>query len=371
MEAERPTLDTVAKAAGVSRMTVSNAYNRPDQLSASTRTRVLQVAADLGYGGPDPAGRTLRRGRSGTIGVVLSDHLSRAFGDPGMVANLHGLATALGEARLALLLLPVTDAADEQLVRDAVVDGFVLVGMAAGSPVVDLVLARRLPVVTSGSLRLPGAPNVGVDDVPAARSMARHLLGLGHRRFGLVTVSTGEGGILGQPPDARPQALHLASGSAAESTRHGGFRRRVQGFLSELEAAGDAVSVDVIGVSSNDRLGGRLAAAALLETDGVEAPTAIFCVTDILALGVLEQAADLGVGVPEDLSVAGFDGVEEAARSRPTLTTVQQDLFGQGQRAAGLLLSAVAGRPTRSVRRPTELVVGESTGPAQRSRPGG
>ena len=111
MEAERPTLDTVAKAAGVSRMTVSNAYNRPDQLSAATRERVLQVAAELGYGGPDPAGRTLRRGRSGTIGVVLSDHLSRAFSDPGMVANLHGLATALGEARLALLLLPVTDTA--------------------------------------------------------------------------------------------------------------------------------------------------------------------------------------------------------------------------------------------------------------------
>ena len=170
MEAERPTLDTVAKEAGVSRMTVSNAYNRPDQLSAATRERVLQVAADLGYGGPDPAGRTLRRGRSGTIGVVLSDHLSRAFSDPGMVANLHGLATALGEARLALLLLPVTDTADEQLVRDAVVDGFVLVGMAAGSPVVDLVLGRRLPVVTAGSLRLSGAPNVGVDDVPAARA---------------------------------------------------------------------------------------------------------------------------------------------------------------------------------------------------------
>ena len=127
------------------------------------------------------------------------------------------------------------------------------------------------------------------------------------------------------------------------------------------------VSVEVVGVSSNDRLGGRRAASTLLGSAASERPTAIFCVTDILALGVLEEAADRGVGVPGDLSVAGFDGVDEAARSRPTLTTVQQDLFGQGELAARLLLSAVAGRPTRSVRRPTELVVGESTGPAPRT----
>ena len=189
MEPVRPTLDTVARAAGVSRMTVSNAYNRPDQLSAATRARVLAVAAELGYGGPDPAGRSLRRGRSGTVGVVLTDHLARAFSDPGMVSFLHGLAAALGEARQALLLLPVTDEADERLVRDAVVDGFVLASLTRGSHVVDEVLGRRLPVVTSGSLRLRGVPNVGVDDVGAAHGLAEHLIALGHRRLAVVTVT--------------------------------------------------------------------------------------------------------------------------------------------------------------------------------------
>ena len=75
----RPTLDTVAEGAGVSRMTVSNAFNRPDQVAAATRERVMRVARELGYTGPDPAGRSLRRGRSGTIGVLLTEKLPYAF----------------------------------------------------------------------------------------------------------------------------------------------------------------------------------------------------------------------------------------------------------------------------------------------------
>ncbi|MDQ1540555.1 MAG: hypothetical protein QOH29_1281, partial [Actinomycetota bacterium] len=91
MTAGRPTLETVARAAGVSPMTVSNAYNRPDQISAETRSRVLEVARSLGYAGPDPAGRSLRRGRADTIGVLLTEQLPYAFSDPGTVEFLHGV----------------------------------------------------------------------------------------------------------------------------------------------------------------------------------------------------------------------------------------------------------------------------------------
>src|SRR4051812_32257827 len=99
----RPTLDDVAAAAGVSRMTVSNAYNRPDQLSAATRERVLAVAAGLGYAGPDAAARSLRRGRAGAIGVLLTESLPYAFEDPGMVAMLRGVAAGVAEAGTGLL----------------------------------------------------------------------------------------------------------------------------------------------------------------------------------------------------------------------------------------------------------------------------
>ena len=98
----RPTLDTVAQAAGVSRMTVSNAYNRPDQISGQTREKVLRIAAELGYAGPDPAARSLRRGRAGTVGVLLTERLPYAFADPGMLAFLHGVATELADSGQAV-----------------------------------------------------------------------------------------------------------------------------------------------------------------------------------------------------------------------------------------------------------------------------
>jgi DNA-binding LacI/PurR family transcriptional regulator len=370
MEPVRPTLDTVARAAGVSRMTVSNAYNRPDQLSAATRARVLAVAADLGYGGPDPAGRSLRRGRSGTVGVVLTDHLARAFSDPGMVSFLHGLAAALGEARQALLLLPVTDGVDERLVRDAVVDGFVLASLTRGAHVVDEVLGRRLPVVTSGSLRLSGVPNVGIDDVGAAHRLAEHLIALGHRRLAVVTVTFAS--ALADDSSTRDGVVRLALDAAASVTRQGGMQNRVQGFRAGVEEAGAAgAEVTVLGVATNDRASGAAAFRSLLNGPEPERPTAVFCVTDILALGGLDAAAELGVAVPAELSVVGFDGIDEAEHSDPPLTTVRQDLFGQGRVAADLLLAVVAGRLPRSVRRPTELVVGGSTGPAPASPPQG
>src|SRR5664279_3592073 len=106
MSSGRPTLDDVAALAGVSRMTVSNAFNRPDQLSAATRLRVLESAAQLGYAGPDPAARSLRRGRAGAVGLLLTERLSYAFTDPGMVELLRGVAGALTDAGQGLLLVP-------------------------------------------------------------------------------------------------------------------------------------------------------------------------------------------------------------------------------------------------------------------------
>ena len=108
-------------------MTVSNAYNRPDQLSPATRERVLAVAAELGYAGPDPAGRSLRRGSTGTIGVLLTERLSYAFTDPGLVSFLpRDLADELAAAGASMLLVPSEAEEVGDLVRGALVDAFVV-----------------------------------------------------------------------------------------------------------------------------------------------------------------------------------------------------------------------------------------------------
>jgi DNA-binding LacI/PurR family transcriptional regulator len=342
---DRPTLDTVAAQAGVSRMTVSNAYNRPDQLSAATRERVLEVARRLGYPGPDPAGRSLRRRRSGTVGVLLTERLPNAFTDPGLVSFLHGVATELSAAGQAMLLVPGEAHQDSSPVRSAIVDAFVVCSMAASDPAVLAALDRRLPLVTAGHPRLPGVPFVGIDNARAAAKAARHLLELGHRRFAVVALP---GRAPASPTDSAVQ-VRL------------GMQERLRGFSRALVAAGvPASSLTVAEATANTVEAGQDAGHALL--DPVEdRPTAVFAVTDVLALGVLAAAGRQRLTVPDDLSVVGFDDIAEAARSSPALTTVSQSLFEQGRAAAALALGLVAGDQVRSPRMGAELVIRDST----------
>jgi DNA-binding LacI/PurR family transcriptional regulator len=328
-------------------MTVSNAYNRPDQLSEETRARVLAAAKELGYAGPDPAGRSLRTRRADTIGVLLTEQLPYAFADPGMVSFLHGLASGLADVGQALLLLPTEGNAEHAHVRNALVDGFVLTSLVPGHPAVADVLGRRLPVVSWGHPKIPGVPRICVDNARAAAKAARHLLELGHTTFGVVTF--------GGSADGEPDAPALVPGVQL------GMRARVSGFVRALHAGGiDPDSVSVIAGARNTRAAGREAAARMLAD---RHPTAVFGVTDVLALGVLDAAASRGVDVPRQLSVVGFDDVAAAAASVPPLTTVAQSLFDQGRLAASVVLDQVAGRPVRIPPIRTEVVVRGSTAP--------
>ena len=380
----RPTLETVAQAAGVSAMTVSNAYNRPDQLSEETRIRVLAVAKELGYAGPDPAGRSLRTRRADTIGVLLTEQLPYAFADPGLVSFLHGLASGLADAGQALLLVPTEVNAEHAHVRNALVDGFVLTSLVPGHPAVADVLGRRLPVVSWGQPKIPGVPRICVDNARAAAKAARHLLDLGHTSFGVVTFGD-SAGPLSYADTAIASGATLTSGDSAPSVTSGdsvpsvtsgdgdpdaparvpgvqlGMRARVSGFLRALHAGGiDPASVSVVAAARNSRAAGRDAAARMLAD---RRPTAVFGVTDVLALGTLDAAASSGTDVPRQLSVVGFDDVAAAAASVPPLTTVAQSLFDQGRLAASVVLDQVAGRPVRIPPIRTEVVVRGSTAP--------
>src|SRR5918911_961499 len=141
---ERVTISDVASALGVAVSTVSNAYNRPDQLSAQLRERILTAAAELGYPGPDPVARGLRRQRAGAAGMLFAERLSYAFSDPAAVQVLDGIASALEPAGLGLLLVPGR-ADDPTTVQRAMVDGFILYSMVEDNPLLGAALRRRLP----------------------------------------------------------------------------------------------------------------------------------------------------------------------------------------------------------------------------------
>jgi DNA-binding LacI/PurR family transcriptional regulator len=344
------TLATVADAVGVSRMTVSNAYNRPDQLSPELRERILAAARELGYSGPDPVARTLSRGETGSIGFVVDYPLTLAFTDPATILMLRGIAAALEERGYGLSLVPRIAGRDASLVQSALVDGFIVFCTRMEDPRIDAVRERRLPYVLIDYAPAPDRLVVGIDDRGGARAAAGHLVDLGHRDFGIVMPY--------------PDTATTAADADRLVRRHVGASR-LAGWREALVDAGvDWSAVPLAPSEDGTREAGRRAAGRLL--DRVDRPTAIIALSDLLAFGVLDAAAERGIAVPDQLSVVGFDDVPEAALVTPALTTVNQPHTRKGSEAVRLLLER-GGEPT--VELPIELVVRASTGPVpNRSR---
>jgi DNA-binding LacI/PurR family transcriptional regulator len=349
------TLKDVAVAAGVSRTTVSNAYNRPGKLSAAVRERILAAAEELGYPGPDPVARGLRTGRVGALGVVLAEALTFAFDDPAAVLLLRGVAEIGQLADVGLSLLPSPPerptgaAAATQAVTRAAVDGFLVYHLPDDHPGIPAILGRRLPTVVVDGPDLRGVPFVSVDDRGGARQAAEHLLALGHRRIGVLVDRIAADAYTG-PVDGRRLGTS-------------GFRAshlRLAGYADALRAAGlawQAVPVQECGVP--DRASGHAGATALL--DRAPGLTAILATTDLLALGAIQAARARDLPVPDALSVVGFDDLPAAAGAG--LTTVRQPLADKGRVAARLLLQRLDGpaAPASRVELPTRLVPRGST----------
>jgi DNA-binding LacI/PurR family transcriptional regulator len=315
---QRATLQTIADAVGVSRATVSNAYNHPERLGEELRERVLAAARQLDYPGPDPAARRLRQQRAGAVGLVFTEALSYAFSDPAAVAFLQGLAGRCEERRAPLLLLPLAASGEaaHTAVREAVVDALCVYSIPDGHPAMAAALERRLPLVVVDEPRIEGVTYVGIDDREATRRLGEHVAALGHRRAAIVVPSL--------VPDRREGFVDEQR--LARAAYHVD-RQRLAGFR-------DALDIDLIYECDNRPDAGARAASALLQHD--PRPTAILCTTDGLALGALRGAPERGLEVPADVSITGFDDVPQAEQAG--LTTVRQPLGEKGAVAGDLLL---------------------------------
>lgn len=354
------TLKELADALGVSRTTVSNAFNRPDQLSEDLRERILGAARDYGYPGPNPMARKLRTGRAHAVGVLLGDSLPYAFTDAATIAFLRGIAQVCQDNHCGVLILPVLEEpGEDRMISEAAVDGFITYCLPKGSPVIPHVLERRLPVVTVEQTRIPGAGTIDIDDRGGAYRAARHLLELGHRRLVILSLDLKPDGRQGPVTAQRRRAAVYASST-----------NRLTGYDAALHESGiDPAAVPVLECPGNNRDLARRLTLELLRSD--RPPTAVLAMSDELALGAMQAAADLGVAVPDRLSVVGFDDTPAAERSQPALTTVRQPLTEKGCLAARLLLPPNAAAFVPEHRRlHTELVIRESTAPPS-SGPGG
>lgn len=348
----RATLRDVARTVGVSVATVSNAYNRPDQLSAELRGRVLAAARALNYPGPDPLARSLRRGRSRVIGVVYDAPLEYAFADPAASLFLGSVARALQAEDLKLLLLSAP--ASSEPVRTASVDGLIVYSAPESGALMGAVYERRLPtvLVDQGRGRPPAAlrglvTRVGIADEAGARAAAAHLAGLGHHTIGVLALEAGPGGVSG-PMSAERWAQ-------AEASRVTGDR------LRGYRAGAPDVALICYECPQNLPSEGEAQARALLGAH--PEVTALLCMSDVLAQGAYQAAQALGRRVPHDLSLVGYDDVPASAALG--LTTVWQPTADKGRVVGETLLRLLAGRsvpPTTTL--PTRLAVRASTGPA-------
>ena len=352
MPRRRATLASLAAELKVSRTTISNAYNRPDQLSDALRERVLAAAKRLGYPGPDPVARSLRTRWSGAVGLMITEPLTYSFSDPAALDFVAGLAESCEELGQGLLLVavgPNRSVADGTAsVLAAGVDGFVVYSAAGDDPYLQVVLQRRLPLVVVDQPKgVPGASQVGIDDRAAMRTMADYVLGLGHRELGLLTMrllrDRHQG--LAAPGRLRASTFHVQS-------------ERIRGVREAMAAAGlDPDSLTVVESHEHTAASGGVAAEIALRAN--PRITALMCTADVLAISAMDYLRAHGKYAPGQMTVTGFDGVPEAI-SRG-LTTVAQPSLEKGRRA-GELLHRGDINPTIEVL-DTQLIRGRTAGP--------
>ncbi|MEU3004228.1 LacI family DNA-binding transcriptional regulator [Streptomyces sp. NPDC007020] len=334
----RPTSRDVGRAAGVSQATVSLVLGGkwPGRVSEVTAQRVRDAAAELGYR-PNLAARSLRLGRTRTALLVVPALTNEFF------ARVYAGAAALAaEHDFGVVLYPSPDgtgpARDPFASARAALDGVIASSMAADA--LDALHGADLPLVMLDSDPSDTGPaaHVNLDIAEGMRQVTAHLLGLGHRRF-----------------------LHLAS--AVDTWT---FTVRAEALHGALEAAGDA-SVRTVRAPL-DVGAGREAAERALAVTGEERPTAIVCDDDILAAGACKAARRLGLRVPDELSVTGFDDLALATALEPELTTVRLPAEQVGERGMEALLAVLGGRPAEHGVLPVRLVVRGSTVPPPAAR---
>jgi DNA-binding LacI/PurR family transcriptional regulator len=336
---KRVTLAQVAERAGVSVMTASYTYNRPGRVSAQAREKVLAAAAELGYAGPDPSARSLRRGSTRTLGVVLGEHLSYAFDDPGAVSFLGGIADVCAGRGYGVTILPITGADDDvPRVTDAAVDGFVVWTTTDDDPVLAAVRATRRPAVVHGGPAVPGLELVSVDNRAAAKAV------------GTVAFAGATRPAVLSFPLSRARDSMVTDGAALTGVTFPVTRERLAGYRDAAGAAGVAWRDVVVAVCGrNDAAEAERLAAGLLAA--ADPPDAVAAMGDLLAAGVVRAARAAGRAVPADVAVTGWDDAAVAAELG--LTTVAQSLREQGQACARAALGEPHERaaPWRVVRR--------------------
>ncbi len=312
------TIDDVARHVGVAKGTVSRVLNNYTDISEDTRVRILKAVKDLGYQ-PSATARNLKRGRQDTLGIVIPvGHGSGA--DPFLAEFIDGIARALDELGLDLLVTTAHSPVHmiqtlERLIARRKVDGFILTRTEVEDPRIAYLKERSFPFVAHGRTGQPtGYAWFDIDNEATFADGVRHIYSMGHERIGFV------GGSL---------ELNFA-------------RQRLHGYRQGLEALGVPHDPELETIQDISERGGFAGASALLSRSSP--PTALLCVTDALAIGVVQFCREHGLEVGADVTVIGYDGLPFGEHLEPPLTTFSQSAQEAGGRVARKLIDVLDGK---------------------------
>lgn len=339
MPRKQVTSRDVAKLAGVSRTTVSFVLNNVPgvKISEETRQRVLEAARRLDYY-PTAAARSLASGRTRRIGLVLGEGQKRLSADAFLPTFLQGVTASVRRREYLLVLQMAEDVptyeAYARLIREQQVDGLILSGPRSDDPLVPQLVAEAFPLILHGRLNGCSAPYVDVDNQAGAYQATGHLLSLGHRRIGFISNA--------------PLA-------------YSGAQERFMGYRQALAEHNIPVDPDLVRIAAFLPDTGRRAMEELLSLP--QPPTAVFAASDVVALGAMSASHAVGLRIPDDMAVVGFDDIFLAGHARPPLTTIRVPAYGLGWTAAEVLIALIEGdEEVSSVTLETELVIRESCG---------
>jgi alanine racemase len=335
------TIAEIARRAGVSKTAVSFAFNYPERLSEETLQHILSVAEEAGYA-PDPVASNLKTRRTGCIGILVPQPIPIMTRNPHTLAFIEGVGDVCHEAGLSLMLVPPLRGNLRRAIVRAAVDGFLTMGLETFKATMVVLQQRGVPFVMVDSDPTPDIPCVNIDDEAGAYAAMSYALQNGHRDIAILGIRSGHHG------DYRKYA--------------GTLHRRITGYTRALDEARLSLenpSIRLVEVEC-DAEGGH---------DGFHAvwgsrwrPTAIVAMADIIAIGAMRAARALGVAVPDDVSLIGYDDIEPSALTCPALTTIRQPTIEKGRVAAGLLIQRIEDEEHRAehVTLPVELIERQS-----------
>ncbi|MDI9641707.1 LacI family DNA-binding transcriptional regulator [Kamptonema cortianum] len=309
------TIKDIAKRLNISVSTVSYALNGgPRQVREDVKEKVLETARELNYR-PNRIARSMKTGKSGTLGVVPPEVVENVFLSPYLHLALNGIINEAGRLHQDVLLFTRCNETDSDelvsILGDGRVDGVIFIAPHFSEKAVELALSLHSPCVTVAGVPLDGVLTFSVDNELGVDLAMKHLYDLGHRRIGHIA------GRL----DMQDSIL------------------RLQGYQKFLRSKRLSYREEMVTMGQFTIEGGRAAMRQLLSLD--EPPTAVFCANDEMALGALMEAQSAGVKVPDELSIVGFDSTPGSANVFPSLTTVEQPIGALGAAAVRAIVQMI------------------------------